>query len=587
MNGNRKKQDISFSWVDLARAYWQLLGERRWKYLFLQTCLTAILFYQVVPPLVVGLMVDFFSTYHVGDSLTLFYVYTVGLGISFVVVSLVRLSIKWITGNYLSEIKYEAKVKGFERLLDHSLMWHFQETAGAKAQRIKNGVDALRDMSYKFNNEILRSATSLVGMIGVFIFLRPAYGLFFLVYTCCFFSILRYFYRRIQHENDLYYTSLEAAGGTYVEGLSNIVTIKTLGAGSDFREHVAQKEQRTKKHEITIRAFVNNLWKSFQAFNGLCYGVFLLIVGADIIAGRITAGALVIFYGYLFTLINNAADIMDTYEIILNAKSGIGRMMSIFWAPSVGASGKKKFPVRWDAITVKDVSFSYGKDTTTISRVSFAVPRTAHVGIVGKTGSGKSTVAKLLAGLYPISEGDYRIGDTPFHDISREEQIHHMTLLLQETEIFNFSLRDNITLMKAVDGTRIEKALEIAQLTSVVASLPDGLDTLVGEKGYHLSGGERQRVGIARALCRDAEILIFDEATSSLDTKTEAAIQEAIERELVGKTVIIIAHRVSTLQHVDRIYVFDEGKIVEDGTFAELSHNTHSRFYELYHRQNT
>jgi ABC-type multidrug transport system fused ATPase/permease subunit len=579
---NKGKSTEHFSWFDLARAYWYLLGGRKWKYLGLQTCLVIVLFYQVVPPLIVGLMVDFFSAYHAGDSLTLFYLYTIGLGVSFVIVSFVRLSIKWVTGNYLSEMKYEVKVKGFERLLDHSLSRHFQETAGAKAQRIKNGVDALRDISYKFNNEILRSITSLIGMIGVFIFLRPAYGLFFLVYALSFLAILRYFYRRIQNENDQYYVSLEKAGGTYVEGLSNIVTIKTLGAGGDFTEHVARREQRTKDHEITIRTLTNNSWKSFQAFNGICYGAFLLIVGADIVGGRITPGSLVIFFGYLREITLNSADILDCYELILNAKTGIGRMMSIFWTPLAGMSGKKKFPSQWDALTLADASFSYGKDAATLSHVSLTIPRNAHIGIVGKTGSGKSTIAKILAGLYPISAGHYRIGSTSFYDITREDQIHHMTLLLQETEIFNFSLGDNITLMKQIDEKTLQRALEIAQLRDVVAALPDGLDTLAGEKGYHLSGGERQRVGIARALCRDAEILIFDEATSSLDTRTEKLIQDAIDKELSGKTVISIAHRISTLEHADCIYVFDGGRICESGTYAELACDTHSLFSRLY-----
>ncbi len=580
-----KKQDIPFSWADLVRAYWYLLGERRWKYLGLVTLLFFILFYQVVPPLIVGLVVDFFSKYTAGGDLTLFYVYTLGLGGSFVLVSFVRIVVKQTMGNYQSEAMYETKVRGFERLLDYSLAWHFQETAGAKAQRIQNGVDAARALSKQFNNEILRTFTSLLGMMVVFIFLRPHYILFFLIYTVCCMVLLRYFYRRIQHENDLYYVSLESAGGTYVESLSNIVTIKTLGADSDFKDHVAGKAGRTKEHEVTLRKFSSNLWRCFHVLNGASYGIFLCIAGLDIIAGRITAGALVVLYGYLFTHISNIADITESYEGILNAKSGIGRMMSIFWTPSGSISGKKKFPPRWDAITLKDASFSYGKDVASLSNVSLSLPQKSHIGFVGKTGSGKSTMAKILAGLYPISSGEYRIGDTSFYDIMREDQVHHMTLLLQETEIFNFSLRDNITLMKMIDEDRIEKALEIAQLTNVVAALPDGLDTLVGEKGYHLSGGERQRVGIARAVCRDADILIFDEATSSLDTKTEQCIQEAIEKELTEKTVIIIAHRVSTLQNVDRIYVFDEGKIVEDGTFAELSKNTSSRFYDLYHRQ--
>ncbi len=141
--------------------------------------------------------------------------------------------------------------------------------------------------------------------------------------------------------------------------------------------------------------------------------------------------------------------------------------------------------------------------------------------------------------------------------------------------------------MRKVDPAILEMALKISQLEELVASMPEGLATPVGEKGYHLSGGERQRVGIARAICKDAPIMIFDEATSSLDSKTEFLIQEGLGSHLKEKTIISIAHRVSTLQKTDIIYVFDEGAIVESGTFDELSNNKESRFYELYQQQNS
>ncbi len=586
-----KEEKIQFSWRDLIRAYWFLLGDLRWKFLGCEAVLAIVLLYEIVPPLIIGMIVDFFTTYHDGDSLSFFYISTIGLGLSFAAVAFIRLSVKRVTANQKSEVTYRAKVRGFQRLLDYSLSWHYKETAGAKAQRIQNGVDAFRQLCFDFDNEILRSLTGLFGMIVVFAFLRPIYVLFFVIYVAGVWMILRYFYQRIQRENDRYYLSLEQAGGATVEGLSNIVTIKTLGADSDFKDHVAKKEDLTKKHEFTMAIYTTNLWKSFQAFNGISYGTFLFIVGFDIITHAITPGALVIFYGYLRELAGYAGGIMSIYERVLKEKSGIGRMMDIFWSsPSVSA-GKKKFPSTWDAIALNDASFSYhsdtehGSDKTSLSNISLIIPRKSHIGIVGKTGSGKSTLAKLLAGLFPFSDGTYHIGATSFYDMARDEQIGHITLVLQETEVFNFSFLENITLMKNIASERIKQALMIADLEDVVAQLPDGLQTVVGEKGYHLSGGERQRLGIARAICRDSDILILDEATSSLDSATEKRIQHALETQLSDKTLIVIAHRVSTLQNVDRLYVFDKGVIVEDGSFAALSQNPHSKFSELYQQQ--
>ena len=317
-------------------------------------------------------------------------------------------------------------------------------------------------------------------------------------------------------------------------------------------------------------------------------------MGRDVLLGHISPGFFVIFYGYLQNLMNNAGDMIETYDIILNTKAAIGRMMDILHAKTGGRVGMKTLESDWKAITLRDANFTYINKADNVKKeeklpalqnISIVIPKGSKIGVVGRTGSGKSTLAKIMAGLYPLTSGEYKIGKTSFYDLTHEEQTKQMTLVLQDTEIFNFSLGDNITLMRDIDPKLLLEALSIAQLDDVVAKLPEGLETTVGEKGYHLSGGERQRVGIARAICKNSPIMIFDEATSSLDSKTELLIQEALETKLQEKTLIIIAHRVSTLQKTDIIYVFDEGQIVESGTFAELSSNEKSKFFELYRAQ--
>ncbi|KXK10162.1 MAG: putative multidrug export ATP-binding/permease protein [Microgenomates bacterium OLB23] len=188
-------------------------------------------------------------------------------------------------------------------------------------------------------------------------------------------------------------------------------------------------------------------------------------------------------------------------------------------------------------------------------------------------------------GLYPLSAGRYTIDSTNYYDLSAESISHHIAIVLQDSEMFNMTLRENITLLRSVSEELLLKAVKVAQLEDVVTKLPDGLETLIGEKGYHLSGGERQRVGIARAICKNPEIIIFDEATSSLDSRTEGKIQSALEKELSKKTLIFIAHRVSTLKNVDIIYVFKGGRIVESGTFKSLGADSQSYFSHLYKLQ--
>ncbi len=374
-----------FSWWDLFRAYWFLLDATRWCWLCFALLLFAVQFYALVPPLIVGKIVDFFTGYRVGDVISRFYLYIGILGGSFVIVSFVRLSIKRVIGNLQSEVIYRMKVKGFERLLDFSLSWHLTENAGAKAQRVKNGVESYKALSYNLNNEVMRSAVATFGTIGVFAFLRPQYIVFFCIYFIGFWTILTVFYRRIYRENETYFSSIEKASGSYVEGLSNILTIKTLGAGGGFKGHVAEREGQTKTHEYIIRTLSTNMWKSFHVLNGTCFGIFLFMVGRDVITQQISPGAFVVFWGYMQSLVTTSGDMMDVYEKLISSKAGIGRMMGIFWTETAAIAGKEKLPDDWKRIDIGNANFTW---------------RFPTFNATGYTGS-SVTIYPYVEGIYP------------------------------------------------------------------------------------------------------------------------------------------------------------------------------------------
>jgi ABC-type multidrug transport system fused ATPase/permease subunit len=224
------------------------------------------------------------------------------------------------------------------------------------------------------------------------------------------------------------------------------------------------------------------------------------------------------------------------------------------------------------------------KEFLVLRTSNFTINKFEKIGIVGHSGSGKSTLAKILLGLYELEDGKFKIDDVNFYDIKHSEITHNIAIVLQDSEMFNLSLKENITLLKENDEL-LRLAIKVAQLEELITKLPEGMHTLIGEKGYRLSGGERQRIGIARAIFKNPQLLVLDEATSSLDSKTEELIQEGLEKELQKKTMIIIAHRLSTLKHVDRIYVFDNGRIAEEGKYDELITDPSSKFYQLHHFQ--
>ncbi len=583
------EESKQFGWHSLYKAIVLFSGKHKNKFITLNVILFATHAFEVVPPILIGKIVDTLTNATSNPQyIQEFYSYISFMTVSLAVVAITRLTIKRHIGDLIAIIVYDIRVTGFEKLLEHSIAWQGSENTGNKVQRIQNGASGLNQFIRFLNNEILYSFAVILGFVVIFFFIRPVYILFFSVYLIGFCGILRFFYTKINAINNAYYKSMEQSSGSFIEGISNVLTIKSLGAADSFKSVVAHKELIIKHHNNTLRLLGTNMWIWYQIFNGISYGIFLLFVGNDVLAKTLSIGSLVIFYGYLNRLINVTGELLFSYDQILDSKAAIARMMPIFEEKSAIHFGMQQFPRDWNSISLKNVSFQYIKDNETkeaLQEISLTVPRGNKIGIVGQTGCGKSTLAKLLMGVYNIEQGDYKIGNTSFYDVSHEEITNRIAIVLQESEMFNLTISENITLMKEVDEVLLTNAIKIARLEEVIARLPQGLETLIGEKGYHLSGGERQRVGIARAIVKNADILIFDEATSSLDSETESAIQKQIDSELADKTIISIAHRVTTLKNVDVIYVFEKGKIVEQGTYTSLSENKSSLFSTLYASQ--
>src|SRR3989449_1348266 len=230
-------------------------------------------------------------------------------------------------------------------------------------------------------------------------------------------------------------------------------------------------------------------------------------------------------------------------------------------AIAVGPAGDVSFDRVW---------FRYGEDWT-VQDVSFTVAAGTTTALVGETGSGKTTLGYLAARLYDVSRGGISIGGVDIRDLSFQALTNLVGVVSQETYLFHESVRENLRFAKP-DATdeEIEKAAEAARIHHVIAALPDGYDTVVGERGYRFSGGEKQRIAIARTILRNPPILVLDEATSSLDTQTERLVQEALERLAEGRTTIAIAHRLSTVRDSDQIVVLDRGRVVERGTHEEI-----------------
>jgi ATP-binding cassette subfamily B protein len=290
-------------------------------------------------------------------------------------------------------------------------------------------------------------------------------------------------------------------------------------------------------------------------------------------AGALSVGQLLFFYSLLGILLEPLERLASVNLKLQEALVAVDRLYQIMDLELELKADGKKIPFRGvgTAVEFQGASFGYGSRGNVLEQVDLRIPAGSTVAIVGESGSGKSTLLKLLLGFYTPTGGRVTIDGVDMRDLDLESLRRGVSVVSQDPFIFNGTIRDNIAL--GIPGATLEDVMQAAReagLSEFITRLPDRYETLIGERGTNLSGGQRQRLAIARALLRSPDLLIFDEATSHLDTATERAIQESLRNRLKGKTVVLVAHRLSTIKGADLICVLRRGRIVEQGSHAQL-----------------
>ncbi|KXK10163.1 MAG: putative ABC transporter ATP-binding protein [Microgenomates bacterium OLB23] len=375
-----RKNDLApFSWNDFFKAVLFLLGKRKKTYLLLTFVLILVLTFGALPPYIIGKTIDFLSSYTQGDSLEPFFVLVIFGTITSAVASYFRLQIKQSLGDILSDMSYDIRVQGFEKLMSLSLAWHDKQLTGNKYQRLQKGIGDLWAISYFFGNTVYPTVIGVAYTIILLIFVRPLYVPLVLLYGIGFCLILWYFYNRLQNLNEQLNQAMEDASGVHVEGLGNILTLKSSGAQKKFGSHIALREKIKKQYEYEIRRVSILQWQVYQIYNAVVLGVFLIYSGIDVARGILSAGTIVIINSYLVQITNRTSDILSNYEKILESKSGIGRMMNIFWAKDVSVSrGTQKFPPQWKKLILDQATFAYSHDTTKTALDNVSITVTRH-----------------------------------------------------------------------------------------------------------------------------------------------------------------------------------------------------------------
>ena len=305
---------------------------------------------------------------------------------------------------------------------------------------------------------------------------------------------------------------------------------------------------------------------SLIAFEILRATGLLLVAYSDLSIGLMLA-----MFGYIWFIMTPIQDILSIQYSLANAKTAISRLNKILdlKCEENGEIILDKKTKKVD-ILVKNLSFSYSNNKNVLKDISFEIKAGEKVAIIGASGSGKTTLSQIIAGFYTKSSGDIFYNNISIDKLDKSSLRDNIFLVLQMPILFNNTLRFNLTMGEDIPNEEILKALKIAQLEDMFANLSDGLDTIVGKHGVRLSGGQRQRLSIARMVLAKPNIVIFDESTSALDVKTEQKIFESLNQFLKDKTVITVAHRLSTVKNSSKVFVIEDGFLVQNGTHEEL-----------------
>ncbi|TXN65019.1 ABC transporter ATP-binding protein [Methylobacterium sp. WL18] len=510
--------------------------------------------------------------------------HAVGLGLVFLLIALVRpisiwlhevLSNQLIVPQSTSQIRWRAHLY----TLGHSLSYFQGDFSGRLANRVVQVGPAVRELAVVFIDTLLYVAIYAVTAVGLFGSISPWLALPVLVWIGAYAALTTWFVPRARARSHKTADTRSVLIGRIVDSYTNILTVKLFARDREERATVRDAvEVHTDAYLYQFR-----LVTLTTSLLGILNSALLVATGAACLVlwrdGSMTTGEASAGLALILRLIAMSGWVMQTVRGVFENVGVIQESMQTMARPHalVDAPEARELVVAGGEIRFENVGFHYGRgDATVIEDFTLTIRPGEKVGLVGVSGAGKSTLASLLLRLYEVESGRILVDGQDIATVTQQSLREAIAMVSQDTSLLHRSIRENIGYGRpGATQEEIDRAARLAHADRFIADLVDhkgrrGYDAQVGERGVKLSGGQRQRIAIARVMLKDAPILILDEATSALDSEVEAAIQESLDTLMAGKTVVAIAHRLSTIAALDRLVVIDRGRIVEEGTHAEL-----------------
>ncbi|MEZ9143173.1 lipid A ABC transporter ATP-binding protein/permease MsbA [Vibrio sp. 10N.286.52.C3] len=489
--------------------------------------------------------------------------------------------LSWVSGNVVMEIRR----KIFSHFMHMPVSFFDKEQTGALLSRITYDSEQVSAATSKALVSIVREGASIIGLLTLMFWNSWQLSLVLFAVAPLVAWAISIVSKRFRKISKNMQTSMGHVASSAEQMLKGHKVVLTYG-GQDLEKHRFDKVSNQMRQQsmklITAQAAANPI---IQMIASVAIVVVLFLASVDSIKAELTPGTFTVVFSAMFGLLRPLKALTNVTSEFQRGMAASTTLFGLMDLDTEQNKGTLKPETVMGEVAVKDVTFTYdGAEKPALDKVSFNIPKGKTVALVGRSGSGKSTIANLFTRFYDVDSGSIELDGHDIRDYELRNLREHFALVSQNVHLFNDTVANNIAYAAEEQYSReqIEYAAKLAHASEFIDGMENGIDTVVGENGASLSGGQRQRIAIARALLRDAPVLILDEATSALDTESERAIQSALEELQKDKTVLVIAHRLSTIEQADEILVVDDGHIVERGAHAELI--AHDGAYAQLHR---
>lgn len=466
-------------------------------------------------------------------------------------------------------------VFSLNHLFHLSSTFHENIETGGILQKIVQAKTAIRELlSIYFFNVLTFLGTMVTTAVILYKSnLSVEYYLCFVAYAIIYATYTIFMIYGLGKRSEIHSASTEKALSGVYEFLNHVRLVKTHCLANVFGKKSVDLEFDTHQKVLKLGMWRMWMWIGNCAIAVFFSSVILYMAVDDAINGVILVGTFAIIAQLTWAIWSYLEEIFRIFSDATEHKISFMRAVSLLKeAPEKVDIEPIQAAPDYNGINFENVSFSYEgyEYVPALKNVSLSLSKNEHIGLVGYSGSGKSTFVKLLMKMVLPSDGKILLDNSNLNHVKRDDYLSNVSFVPQDVDLFNDTVRENILVGKSMSDDDLLNVLKKAYADEFVERLPEGLDTIIGERGVKLSGGQRQRLGIARAIARNGDLVIFDEATSALDSVSENYIQESLKNSFEDKTMVVIAHRLATISHLDKIYVFDKGEIVEEGTHEQL-----------------